>query len=43
MTESFGIRTMARFRALAALEAAGLIRVERRFGSSPVISIIERD
>jgi len=43
MTESFGIRQMARLRALAALEAAGLIRVERRFGSSPVISIIERD
>ena len=43
MTESFGIRTTARFRALAALEAAGLIRVERQFGCSPVISIIERD
>jgi hypothetical protein len=43
MTESFGIRRTARLRAVAALEAVGLIRVERRFGSSPVISIIERN
>jgi hypothetical protein len=43
MTESFGIRPTTRHRAVAALAAAGLIRIERRFGPSPVISIIERD
>jgi hypothetical protein len=43
MTESFGIRPTTRHRALAALAAAGLIRIERRFGPSPMIRIIERE
>jgi hypothetical protein len=41
MTESFGVRHMARQRALDALEAAGLIRIERRRGSSPMITIVD--
>jgi hypothetical protein len=43
MTESFGIAQRARQRALDALETAGLVRMGRRRGSSPQITIIERD
>ena len=43
MTESFGISPTSRRRALAALEAAGLIQIERRHGSSPVVTVIERE
>jgi hypothetical protein len=42
MTEGFGVHRLARMRALNALEAAGLIRMERRRGRSPEITIIER-
>jgi hypothetical protein len=45
MTESFGIGPTSRRRAIAALEAAGLIQIarQRRQGSSPMITILERD
>jgi hypothetical protein len=43
MTENFNIRQMARQRAIAALEAAGLILIERKRGSSPMVTIIDLD
>jgi DNA-binding transcriptional ArsR family regulator len=36
----FGVDRNAKYRALALLERAGLIRVERRLGRSPVVTII---
>ena len=40
-TQRFGMRRNAKYRALTWLEDAGLIRVERRTGLAPLVTIVD--
>ena len=40
--DGFGITRQAKYRALEALEAAGLVSVERRPKKSPIVTILDR-
>ncbi len=39
--ERFGLDRNAKYRALLSLEGAGLIRVQRKLGRSPIVVIME--
>jgi hypothetical protein len=43
MTDTYGIPTTTRRRALLSQEKAGLIRIEQQFAKSPTITVIDTD
>ena len=43
LVTELGVQRHAKYRALAALESAGLVRVDRHTGRNPVVTLIDRE